>query len=133
MTNEDLAKQIQNLADAVATLTKTMNAKFEQIDQRFESIDTQLSDIHTDHKNLTDTVKDMELRFEKRFKTLEAGQAAIRADIAGLRHDLFIEEGSRETADETVLSDQDEKYKSLDKRLRLVEAKFPDLVQGSAA
>ena len=75
----------------------------------------------------------MELRFEKRFETLEAGQASIRADIAGLRHDLFIEEGSRETADETILSDQDEKYKSLDKRLRLVEAKFPDLAQGSTA
>ena len=154
MTNEELATQVkdltvqvQDLASAVKTLAETMNAKFEQIDkrfeqiderfnqidQRFESINTQLSDIRKDHKNLTDTVKDMELRFEKRFETLEAGQSAIRADIAGLRHDLFIEEGSRETADAALLDDQDEKYKSLDKRLRLVEAKFPDLAQGSAA
>ena len=81
----------------------------------------------------------MELRIDKRFAKvderfsgLEAGQSAIRADIAGLRHDLFIEEGSRETADAALLDDQDEKYKSLDKRLRLVEAKFPDLAQRSA-
>ena len=130
MTNEELATQVkdltvqvQDLASAVKTLAETMNAKFEQIDrrfeqidkrfkkidgrfeqidQRFESIDTQLSAIRKDHKNLTDTVKDMELRFEKRFETLEAGQLTIRADITGLRHDIFIEEGSREEVDDTI-------------------------------
>ena len=129
MTNEDLSKQVQNLADAVATLAETMNARFEQIDQRFESIDTQLSDIRKDHKNLTSIVRDMELRFERRFETLEAGQLTIRANITGLRHDIFIEEGSREETDETVFKEQKHNYESLDKRLRLVEAKFPDLAQ----
>ena len=161
MTNEELAAQvkdltvqIQDLASAVKTLAETMNAKFEQIDrrfeqidkrfekingrfeqidQRFESIDTQLSAIRKDHKNLTDTVKDMELRFEKRFETLEAGQLTIRADITGLRHDIFIEEGSREEVDDTISKEQKQNYESLDKRLRLVEAKFPDLARGSAA
>ena len=115
MTNEDLAKQIQ-------TLTETMNVKFDQIN-------TQLSDIRSDHKNLTNIVRDMELRFERRFETLEAGQLTIRANITGLRHDIFIEEGSREEADETVFKEQKHNYESLDKRLRLVEAKFPDLAQ----
>lgn len=161
MTNEELATQVkdltvqvQDLASAVKTLAETMNAKFEQIDrrfeqidkrfkkidgrfeqidQRFESIDTQLSAIRKDHKNLTDTVKDMELRFEKRFETLEAGQLTIRADITGLRHDIFIEEGSREEVDDTISKEQKQNYESLDKRLRLVEAKFPDLARGSAA
>lgn len=153
MTNEELATQVkdltvqvQDLTSAVKTLAETMNAKFEQIDkrfeqiderfnqidQRFESINTQLSDIRKDHKNLTDTVKDMELRFEKRFETLEAGQLTIRADITGLRHDIFIEEGSREEVDDTIFNEQKRNYESLDKRLRLVEAKFPDLAQGSA-
>lgn len=153
MTNEELATQVkdltvqvQDLTSAVKTLAETMNAKFEQIDkrfeqiderfnqidQRFESINTQLSDIHKDHKNLTDTVKDMELRFEKRFETLEAGQLTIRADITGLRHDIFIEEGPREEVDDTISKEQKQNYESLDKRLRLVEAKFPDLAQGSA-
>ena len=118
MTNEDLAKQIQ-------TLTETMDVKFEQIN-------TQLSAIRKDHKNLTNTVKDMELRFEKRFETLEAGQSTIRANITGLRHDIFIEEGSREEVDDTISKEQKQNYESLDKRLRLVEAKFPDLAQKMA-
>ena len=154
---KDLAVQVQDLVSAVKTLAETMNTKFEQIDERFEqiderfeqidkrfeqiderfeqiderfeSIDTQLSDIRSDHKNLTNIVRDMELRFERRFETLEAGQLTIRADITGLRHDIFIEEGSREEADETVFKEQKHNYESLDKRLRLVEAKFPDLAQ----
>ena len=50
-----------------------------------------------------------------------------------MRHDIFIEEGSREEVDDTIFNEQKQNYESLDKRLRLVEAKFPDLVQGSAA
>ena len=154
---KDLTVQVQDLASAVKTLAETMNTKFKQIDkrfeqidkrfeqidkrfeqiderfnqidQRFESIDIQLSDIRSDHKNLTNIVRDRELRFERRFETLEAGQLTIRANITGLRHDIFIEEGSREEADETVFKEQKHNYESLDKRLRLVEAKFPDLAQ----
>jgi hypothetical protein len=154
---KDLTVQVQDLASAVKTLAETMNIKFKQIDkrfeqidkrfeqidkrfeqiderfnqidQRFESIDIQLSDIRSDHKNLTNIVRDMELRFERRFETLEAGQLTIRANITGLRHDIFIEEGFREEADETVFKEQKHNYESLDKRLRLVEAKFPDLAQ----
>ena len=146
MTNEDLSKQVQNLADIVATLAETMNAKFDQID-------TQLSNIRKDHKNLTDIVKDMELRIDKRFAEvdeqfakvnerfvkvdehfakLETGQAVIRTNIADLRHDIFIEESSREQVDNTIFEEQKQNYESLDKRLRLVEAKFPDLAQKTA-
>jgi len=146
MTNEDLSKQVQNLADIVATLAETMNAKFDQID-------TQLSNIRKDHKNLTDIVKDMELRIDKRFAEvdeqfakvnerfvkvdehfakLETGQTVIRTNIADLRHDIFIEEGSREQVDDTIFEEQKQNYESLDKRLRLVEAKFPDLAQKTA-
>ena len=146
MTNEDLSKQVQNLADIVATLAETMNAKFDQID-------TQLSNIRKDHKNLTDIVKDMELRIDKRFAEvdeqfakvnerfvkvdehfakLETGQTVIRTNIADLRHDIFIEESSREQVDNTIFEEQKQNYESLDKRLRLVEAKFPDLAQKTA-
>ena len=146
MTNEDLSKQVQNLADIVATLAETMNAKFDQID-------TQLSNIRKDHKNLTDIVKDMELRIDKRFAEvderfaevnerfvkvdehfakLETGQATLITNIADLRHDIFIEEGSREQVDDTIFEEQKQNYESLDKRLRLVEAKFPDLAQKTA-
>ena len=132
MTNEDLAKQIQ-------TLTETMNVKFDQIN-------TQLSDIRSDHKNLTNIVRDMELRIDKRFAEvdeqfanvneqfaeLKAGQATLRTNIADLRHDIFIEEGSREQVDDTIFEEQKQNYESLDKRLRLLETKFHDLAQKTA-
>ena len=146
MTNEDLSKQVQNLADIVATLAETMNARFDQIN-------IQLSDIRKDHKNLTDIVKDMELRIDKRFAEvdeqfakvnerfvkvdehfakLETGQTVIRTNIADLRHDIFIEEGSREQVDNTIFEEQKQNYESLDKRLRLLETKFHDLAQKTA-
>lgn len=133
MTNEDISKQINELTKTVATMAETMHAKFEQIDQRFEqidrrfeSIDEQLADIRQDNKNLTDIVKDLELRMEARFAELHEGQAELRSSISDLRYRLFHEEGARETVDESI-------YQNLDKRLRLVEAKFPDLAQQSAA
>ena len=125
-------EQIDKRFEQIDERFEQIDERFNQIDQRFESIDTQLSDIRSDHKNLTNIVRDMELRFERRFETLEAGQLTIRADITGLRHDIFIEEGSREEADETVFKEQKHNYESLDKRLRLVEAKFPDLAQKTA-
>lgn len=126
MTNEELSKQINELTRTVATMAETMHAKFEQIDQRFESIDEQLAEIRQDNKNLTDIVKDLELRMEARFAELHEGQAELRSSISDLRYRLFHEEGARETVDESI-------YQNLDKRLRLVEAKFPDLAQQSAA
>ena len=116
-----------------------MNVKFDQIN-------TQLSDIRSDHKNLTNIVRDMELRIDKRFAEvdeqfanvneqfaeLKAGQATLRTNIADLRHDIFIEEGSREQVDDTIFEEQKQNYESLDRRLRLVEAKFPDLAQKTA-
>lgn len=154
MTNEELAIKIDNLSDIVANLAKTMDERFEQIDQRFkqiderfkqidqrfeqvderfEQIDEQLADIRKDHKTLVDIVKDMDLAADERFQELKAGQAelaanqeSLRADLAVVRRELYHESGSREMVDDTL-------YNSLDKRLRRVEAKFPDLASSQAA
>ena len=140
MTNEELSNQIQKLSDIVANLAKTMNERFEkndeqfaQIDERFNSIDEQLADIRNDHKTLVDIVKDMDLAADERFQELKAGQAelaasqeSLRADLAVVRRELYHESGSREMVDDTL-------YNSLDKRLRRVEAKFPDLASSQAA
>ena len=127
MTNEELSNQIQKLSDIVANLAKTMNERFEkndeqfaQIDERFNSIDEQLADIRNDHKTLVDIVKDMDLRMDKGFNELKAEDGKIHAEIASLRLELYHESGSRELVDDTL-------YGSLDKRLRRLEAKFPDL------
>lgn len=147
MTNEELAIKIDNLSDIVANLAKTMDERFEQIDQRFkqidqrfkqiderfEQIDEQLADMRKDHKTLVDIVKDMDLAADERFQELKAGQAelaasqeSLRADLAVVRRELYHESGSREMVDDTL-------YNSLDKRLRRVEAKFPDLASSQAA
>ena len=154
MTNEELAIKIDNLSDIVANLAKTMDERFKQIDQRFkqiderfeqinerfrqvderfEQIDEQFADIRKDHKTLVDIVKDMDLAADERFQELKAGQAelaasqeSLRADLAVVRRELYHESGSREMVDDTL-------YNSLDKRLRRVEAKFPDLASSQAA
>ena len=140
MTNEELSNQIQKLSDVVANLAKTMNERFEQIDRRFaqidkrfeqidkrfEQIDEQLADIRNDHKTLVDIVKDMDLRMDKGFNELKAEDGKIHAEIASLRLELYHESGSRELVDDTL-------YGSLDKRLRRLEAKFPDLASSQAA
>ncbi len=139
MTNEELSNQIQKLGDIVANLAKTMNERFEQIDRRFaqidrrfeqidkrfEQIDEQLADIRNDHKTLVDIVKDMDLRMDKGFNELKAEDGKIHAEIASLRLELYHESGSRELVDDTL-------YGSLDKRLRRLEAKFPDLASSQA-
>ena len=160
MTNEELSNQIQKLSDIVASLVKTMNERFEQIDrrfaqidrrfeqidkrfaqidrrfekndeqfaqidERFNSIDEQLADIRNDHKTLVDIVKDMDLRMDKGFNELKAEDGKIHAEIASLRLELYHESGSRELVDDTL-------YGSLDKRLRRLEAKFPDLASSQA-
>ena len=154
MTNEELAIKIDSLSDIVANLAKTMDERFKQIDQRFkqiderfeqidrrfeliderfEQIDEQLADIRKDHKTLVDIVKDMDLAADERFQELKAGQAelaanqeSLRADLAVVRRELYHESGSRELVDDTL-------YGSLDKRLRRLEAKFPDLASSQAA
>lgn len=139
MTNEELSNQIQKLSDIVASLARTMNERFEQIDRRFaqidkrfeqidkrfEQIDEQLADIRNDHKTLVDIVKDMDLRMDKGFNELKAEDGKIHAEIASLRLELYHESGSRELVDDTL-------YGSLDKRLRRLEAKFPDLASSQA-
>lgn len=99
--------------------------QFAQIDERFNSIDEQLADIRNDHKTLVDIVKDMDLRMDKGFNELKAEDGKIHAEIASLRLELYRESGSRELVDDTL-------YGSLDKRLRRLEAKFPDLASSQA-
>ena len=110
-----------------------IDRRFEQVDERFEQIDEQLADIRKDHKTLVDIVRDMDLAADERFQELKAGQAelaanqeSLRADLAVVRRELYHESGSREMVDDTL-------YNSLDKRLRRVEAKFPDLASSQAA
>ena len=126
-------KQIDERFRQVDERFEQINERFRQVDERFEQIDEQLADIRKDHKTLVDIVKDMDLAADERFQELKAGQAelaanqeSLRADLAVVRRELYHESGSREMVDDTL-------YNSLDKRLRRVEAKFPDLASSQAA
>jgi hypothetical protein len=126
-------EQIDQRFKQVDERFEQIDRRFEQVDERFEQIDEQLADIRKDHKTLVDIVKDMDLAADERFQELKAGQAelvanqeSLRADLAVVRRELYHESGSREMVDDTL-------YNSLDKRLRRVEAKFPDLASSQAA
>lgn len=122
MTNEELSHQI-------AALSNRIDQRFDVIDKQFKVVDEQFDDMRKDYKVLSDIIKDLDYKWEERLSELkagqtklEAGQDELRAEMARLRRSLFHESGSRETANETL-------YGNLDRRLRLVEAKFPDLMQ----
>ena len=126
-------EQINHRFELIDERFEQINERFRQVDERFEQIDEQLTDIRKDHKTLVDIVKDMDLAADERFQELKAGQAelvasqeSLRADLAVVRRELYHESGSREMVDDTL-------YNSLDKRLRRVEAKFPDLASSQAA
>ena len=126
-------EQIDRRFEQVDQRFEQIDERFRQVDERFEQIDEQLADIRKDHKTLVDIVKDMDLAADERFQELKAGQAelaanqeSLRANLAVVRRELYHESGSREMVDDTL-------YNSLDKRLRRVEAKFPDLAASQAA
>ena len=126
-------EQIDRRFELIDERFEQINERFRQVDERFEQIDEQLADIRKDHKTLVDIVKDMDLAADERFQELKAGQAelaanqeSLRADLAVVRRELYHESGSREMVDDKL-------YNSLDKRLRRVEAKFPDLASSQAA
>ena len=121
-------KRFEQIDERFAQIDKRFeknDEQFAQIDERFNSIDEQLADIRNDHKTLVDIVKDMGLRMDKGFNELKAEDGKIHAEIASLRLELYHESGSRELVDDTL-------YGSLDKRLRRLEAKFPDLASSQA-
>ena len=121
-------KRFEQIDERFAQIDKRFeknDEQFAQIDERFNSIDEQLADIRNDHKTLVDIVKDMDLRMDKGFNELKAEDGKIHAEIASLRLELYHESGSRELVDNTL-------YGSLDKRLRRLEAKFPDLASSQA-
>ena len=153
MTNEELSQQI-------ATLTTTVTEKFDRIDTRFEGIDGRLDklqagqdDLRTKYDELNEkqghivnsqktiakmqadlqhTVEEQGAKLEEDFTDMKATQASIQHDIARINRKMIVEAGVRDTMHESVFTTQDSHYRDLDRRLRLVEAHFPELGQQGA-
>ena len=153
MTNEELSQQI-------AALTTTVTEKFNEIDKRFEQIDKRLDklqagqdDLRTKYDELNEKqshivnaqktivkiqedlqhmVEEQAAKMEEDFTDLKAVQASIQHDIARINRKMVVETGVRDTMHESVFTTQDSHYRDLDRRLRLVEARLPELGQQGA-
>ena len=71
-------------------------------------------------------------KLEEDFTDMKAAQASIQHDIARINRKMVVEAGVRDTMHESVFTTQDSHYRDLDRRLRLVEAHFPELGQQGA-
>lgn len=82
--------------------------------------------------DLQHTVEEQGAKLEEDFTDMKAVQASIQHDIARINRKMIVETGVRDTMHESVFTTQDSHYRDLDRRLRLVEAHFPDLGQQGA-
>ena len=146
MTNEELSHQI-------ATLTTTVTEKFNEIDGRLDKLQAGQDDLRIKYDELNEkqghivnaqktiakmqadlqhTVEEQGAKLEEDFTDMKATQASIQHDIARINRKMVVETGVRDTMHESVFTTQDSHYRDLDRRLRLVEAHFPELGQQGA-
>ena len=146
MTNEELSQQI-------AALTTTVTEKFNEIDGRLDKLQAGQDNLRTKYDELNEkqghivnaqktiakmqadlqhTVEEQGAKLEEDFTDMKATQAVIQHDIARINRKMIIDAGIRDTMHESVFTTQDSHYRDLDRRLRLVEAHFPELGQQGA-
>ena len=77
-------------------------------------------------------VEEQAAKMEEDFTDMKAVQASIQHDIARINRKMVVETGVRDTMHESVFTTQDSHYRDLDRRLRLVEARLPELAQQGA-
>ena len=82
--------------------------------------------------DLQHTIEEQGAKLEEDFTDMKATQASIQHDIARINRKMIVETGVRDTMHESVFTTQDSHYRDLDRRLRLVEAHFPELGQQGA-
>ena len=82
--------------------------------------------------DLQHTVEEQGAKLEEDFTDMKATQASIQHDIARINRKMIVETGVRDTMHESVFTTQDSHYRDLDRRLRLVEARLPELGQQGA-
>lgn len=132
-TTRDVVTDVKERVESLERETQTTRDIVIDVKDRVGSLEQEA-------RTTRDIVTDMELRFTERFDRLDGRldhlvgvQKEMQADTAAVRHSLFIEEGSRESADESLFGEQRRDYVKLEKRVRVLEAKFPDLAQKQAA
>ena len=109
-----------------------LRAKYDELNEKQGHIVNAQKTIAKMQTDLQHTVEEQGAKLEEDFTDMKATQASIQHDIARINRKMVIEAGVRDTMHENVFSTQDSHYRDLDRRLRLVEAHFPELGQQGA-
>ena len=106
-----------------------LRAKYDELNEKQGHIVNAQKTIAKMQADLQHTVEEQGAKLEEDFTDMKATQASIQHDIARINRKMIVETGVRDTMHESVFTTQDSHYRDLDRRLRLVEAHFPELGQ----
>ena len=109
-----------------------LRTKYDELNEKQGHIVNAQKTIAKMQADLQHTVEEQGAKLEEDFTDMKATQASIQHDIARINRKMVVEAGVRDTMHESVFTTQDSHYRDLDRRLRLVEAHFPELGQQGA-
>ena len=109
-----------------------LRTKYDELNEKQGHIVNAQKTIAKMQADLQHTVEEQGAKLEEEFTDMKATQASIQHDIARINRKMVVETGVRDTMHESVFTTQDSHYRDLDRRLRLVEAHFPELGQQGA-
>ena len=109
-----------------------LRAKYDELNEKQGHIVNAQKTIAKMQADLQHTVEEQGAKLEEDFTDMKATQASIQHDIARINRKMVVEAGVRDTMHESVFTTQDSHYRDLDRRLRLVEARLPELGQQGA-
>ena len=109
-----------------------LRAKYDELNEKQGYIVNAQKTIAKMQADLQHTVEEQGAKLEEDFTDMKATQASIQHDIARINRKMIVETGVRDTMHESVFTTQDSHYRDLDRRLRLVEARLPELGQQGA-
>ena len=109
-----------------------LRAKYDELNEKQGHIVNAQKTIAKMQDELQRALEEQGAKLEEDFTDMKATQASIQHDIARINRKMIVEAGVRDTMHESVFTTQDSHYRDLDRRLRLVEAHFPELGQQGA-
>ena len=132
---DDLRAKYDDLAmkyDDLKAGQDDLRTKYSEMNEKQGHIVNAQKTIAKMQADLQHTVEEQGAKLEEDFTDMKATQASIQHDIARINRKMVVEAGVRDTMHESVFTTQDSHYRDLDRRLRLVEARLPDLGQQGA-
>lgn len=109
-----------------------LRTKYDELNEKQGHIVNAQKTIVKMQEDLHHMVEEQAAKVEEDFTDMKAVQASIQHDIARINRKMIIDAGVRDTMHESVFTTQDSHYRDLDRRLRLVEARLPELGQQGA-